>query len=193
MKMGIVTDITFITSCRLPLTILFIYNNDGCFINHEKTMCRTYKIIVAIFVKLIVTKWPYVNCIVWIMWLIFSYMTSTIGLYVFFLVHFECMYKQMKFLGCIQVTNICKTNSCKFKHPHKWSSWRAFNWSIDVGSYHKLKQLDKLNASYVYNVDKILSQSNKFQHLSTFDAWQWIFRRYFLMKGSLTIWVPKKE
>jgi hypothetical protein len=148
-------------------------------------------------------------------------MTSTIGFYVLdflgnsnvlFLVHFECMYQQMKLFGCIQVTNRCRINFCKFKHPHinlwvfgvhsngqqtyiyscklkhphKWSSWRAFNWSIDVGSYYKV------NASYVYNVDKILSQSNKFQHLSTFDAWQWIFRRYFLMKGSLKIWVPKK-
>jgi len=156
MKRGIATNITFITSCRLPPTILFIYNNNGYFINHKKTMCRMYKIIVAImnyisfnmfffikfrmyvlkyidfvfkilsynvFVELIVTKWPYVNCIVWIMWVIFSYMTSTIGLYVLdflgsynvlFLVHFECMYQQMKLLGCIQVTNKCRTNSCKF-------------------------------------------------------------------------------
>jgi hypothetical protein len=41
---------------------------------------------------------------------------------------------------------------------------------IDVVSYYKLKQFDKGNASYVYNVDKILSQFHKFQHLSTFDA-----------------------
>ncbi len=41
-------DITFITSCRLPPTFLFIYKNSGGFINHEKTMCRLYKIIVAI-------------------------------------------------------------------------------------------------------------------------------------------------
>jgi len=106
-----------------------------------------------------------------------------------FLVHFECMYQQMKLLGCIQVTNRCTTNSCKFahphikwafemhfmgqstyiyfckpKHPHKGSSWRAFNWCINASSYYKLKQLDKGNASYVYNVDKILSQFDNFQH-----------------------------
>jgi hypothetical protein len=47
----------------------------------------------------------------------------------------------------------------------------AFNWSIDVGSYYKpIKQLDKANASYVYNINKILSQFVNFQHLSTFDA-----------------------
>jgi hypothetical protein len=46
--------------------------------------------------------------------------------------------------------------------PTKWSSWSAFNWLIDVGSYYKLKQLDKENASYVYNLDKILSQFDKF-------------------------------
>ncbi len=48
MKRGVATDITFIISCRSPPTILFIYNNSGCFFNHEKTMCRKYKIIVAI-------------------------------------------------------------------------------------------------------------------------------------------------
>jgi hypothetical protein len=145
-------DITFIISCRLPPTILFIYNNSGCFINHEKTMCRMYKIIVVImnyincnmflFIKFRLYILRYIdfvvyiyncyqmaicNCIVWIMWLIFSYMTSTIGLYVLdfwgcfnvlFLVHFECMYQQMKLLGCIQVINRCRTNSYKFKHLH---------------------------------------------------------------------------
>jgi len=83
------------------------------------------------FLELILTKWPYVNCIVWIMWLIFSYMTSIIGLCVLnflgssnvlFVVHFECMYQQMKLLGCIRVTNRCRTNSCKFEHPHtQWA------------------------------------------------------------------------
>jgi hypothetical protein len=145
-------NIYYFHSCRLPPPILFVYNNSGCFINHEKTMCRMYKMIVVIMnyiscntflfikfrmyilryidfvvIKLIVTKWPYVNCIVWIVWLIFFYMTFTIGLCVldflgssnvFFLVHFECIYQQMKLLGCIQVTNRCRTNSCKFKHPH---------------------------------------------------------------------------
>jgi hypothetical protein len=54
--------------------------------------------------------------------------------------------------------------------PTNESSWRAFNWIIDVGSYYKLKQLHKENASFVHNVDKILSQCNNFQHLSTFSA-----------------------
>jgi hypothetical protein len=41
---------------------------------------------------------------------------------VLFLVHFECMYQQMKLLGCIQVTNKRRINSCKFEHPHiKWA------------------------------------------------------------------------
>ncbi len=48
MKSGIAMDITFINLCRLPPTILFIYNNNGCFFNHEKTMCRKYKVIVTI-------------------------------------------------------------------------------------------------------------------------------------------------
>ncbi len=48
MKKGVAITTTFITSCRLPPTILFIYNNNGCFFNHEKTMCRKYKFIVAI-------------------------------------------------------------------------------------------------------------------------------------------------
>jgi hypothetical protein len=52
--------------------------------------------------------------------------------------------------------------------------------------------LDKANASYLYNVNKILSQFDNFQHLSIFDAWWWKFRRLFFMKGSFTIWVPKK-
>jgi hypothetical protein len=137
---------------------------------------------------------------------------------VLFLVHFGFMYQKKRPLGCIQITNRCTTNpcklkhphgkwafemhfngqytyiySCKFKHPHKQSSWRAFNSLIYVGSYYKLiEPLDKANASYLYNVNKILSQFDNFQHLSMFDAWWWKFRRFFLMKGSFTIWVPKK-
>ncbi len=38
MKRGAATYITFITSCKLPLAILFIYNKNGCFFNLEKTM-----------------------------------------------------------------------------------------------------------------------------------------------------------
>jgi len=103
----------------------FLYNLECTFWDIYKFCCKN--IIIYFFVELIVTKWPYVNCIVWIMWLIFSYVTSTIGLYVLdflrssnalVLVHFECMYQQMKLLGCIQVTNRCRVNSCKFKHPH---------------------------------------------------------------------------
>ncbi len=48
MKNGVAIATTFITLCRLPPTILFIYNNNGFFFNHEKIMCRKYKIIVAI-------------------------------------------------------------------------------------------------------------------------------------------------
>ncbi len=51
-------DITFITSCRLPLTILLIYNNNGYFFNHEETMCKKYKIIVAIM--------NYINCYIFL-------------------------------------------------------------------------------------------------------------------------------
>ncbi len=54
MKKGITMNTTFITSCRLPPAILFIYNNSDCFFNHEKTICRKYKIIVAIM--------NYINC-----------------------------------------------------------------------------------------------------------------------------------
>ncbi len=55
MKKGVATYITFITSCRLPPTILFICNKSGCFFNHEKIMYnRKYKIIVAIM--------SYINC-----------------------------------------------------------------------------------------------------------------------------------
>ncbi len=55
MKRGVATYITFITSCKLSPTIIFIYNKSGCFFNHEKTMyCRKYKIIVAIM--------NYINC-----------------------------------------------------------------------------------------------------------------------------------
>jgi hypothetical protein len=90
------------------------------------------------------------------------------------------------------MVNIHTSNSCKLKHPHKWSFWNAFNWPINVSIYYKLKQLDKVNVSYVYNVDKILSQFDNFQHLSTFDAWWWIFRRFFFMKVVFIIWIPKK-
>jgi hypothetical protein len=112
MKKGVATYNTFIPSSKLSPTILFICNKSGCFFNHEKTMYyRKYKIIVAImyyiscymflfiinyiivflqqnmyiskYLELILTNWPYVNCILWFMWLIFSYMTSTIGLCVF--------------------------------------------------------------------------------------------------------------
>ncbi len=119
-------------------------------------------------------------------------------------------------MGCVQITNRCTTNPCKFehphiiwafgvhfngqytynysyklKHPHKRSSWRAFNWSIDVGSYYKLiKQLDKANASYVYNVNKILSQFDNFQHMSMFDEWWWNF--FILFFINITIWIPEK-
>jgi len=55
----------------------------------------------------------------------------------------------------------------------------GFNWPIDVGSFYKFKHLDKVNASYLYNVDKKLSQFDNFQHLSKFDASWWIFGRYF--------------
>ncbi len=55
MKRGVATYITFITSCRLPPIILFIFNNSGSFFNREKTMyCRKYKIIVSIM--------NYINC-----------------------------------------------------------------------------------------------------------------------------------
>ncbi len=55
MKRGVATYITFITSCKLSPTILFICNKSGCFFNHEKTMyCRKYKIIVVIM--------NYINC-----------------------------------------------------------------------------------------------------------------------------------
>jgi len=55
MKKGATTYNFFITSCRLPPTILFICNKSGCFFNHEKLcMCRKYKIIVAIM--------NYINC-----------------------------------------------------------------------------------------------------------------------------------
>ncbi len=127
---------------------------------------------------------------------------------VLFLVHLECMYQQMKLLGYIYLTNKCMTNFCKFEQPHikwafgvhshgqytyikilassntpaKWSFWNAFNWPINVGIYYKLKQLDKVNASYVYNVNKILSQFDNFQHLSMFDAWWWIIKRFFLWR-----------
>ncbi len=58
MKRGVAMDITFINSCRLPLTILFIYNNNGCLFNHEETMCKKYKIIVAIM--------NYINCYIFL-------------------------------------------------------------------------------------------------------------------------------
>jgi hypothetical protein len=67
MKRGIAIEITFIISCRLPPTILFIYNNSGCFINDEKTMCRMYKIIVAImflFIKLGMYVLRYIDFVV---------------------------------------------------------------------------------------------------------------------------------
>ncbi len=75
----------------------------------------------------------------------------------------------MSFSGALE-WSIEYIYSCKFKHPHKRNSWRAFNWLVHVGNYYKLKQLDKGNASYIYNVDTILSQFENFQHLSMFDA-----------------------
>ncbi len=48
MKKGVAIATTFITSCKLPPTILFIYNNNGFIFNHENIMGRKYKIIVAI-------------------------------------------------------------------------------------------------------------------------------------------------
>jgi hypothetical protein len=100
----------------------YISCNTFLFIKFRMYILRNIDFFVKIlqynyFIKLIVTKWPYVNCIVWIMWLMFFYMTSTIGLCVLdflgssnvlFLVHFECIYQQMKL-------------------------WVAFKWPIDVG------------------------------------------------------------
>jgi len=122
--------------CRMYKINVVTMNNISCntffFIKFRMYILRYIIFVVKnynvyFFIKLIVTKWPYVNCIVWIMWLIFFYMTSTIGLCVLefwgsfnvlLLVHFECIYQQMKLLGCIQITNRCRINSCKFKHPH---------------------------------------------------------------------------
>jgi hypothetical protein len=54
-------------------------------------------------------------------------MTSTIGpcvlnflgsFNVLFLVHFGFMYQKIKFFDCIQITNRCMINPCKYEHPH---------------------------------------------------------------------------
>ncbi len=132
-------------------------------------------------------------------------MTSTIGLYVLdflgsynvlFLVHFECMYQQMKlwvafkypidvglilaslntpilnyeFSKCTGMVNRHTHTFLRAQTPPQMKLLEGIQLVIDVGSCYKLKQLDKVNASFVYNVDKILSQFNNFQHLSTFDA-----------------------
>jgi len=64
-------------------------------------------------------------------------MTFTIGVCVLnflgsfnvlFLVHFQFMYQKIKPLGCVQITNRCTTNPCKFEHPHvKWAFGVHFN------------------------------------------------------------------
>jgi hypothetical protein len=64
-------------------------------------------------------------------------MTSTIGLRVLnflgsfnvlFLVHFGFIYQKIKPLDCIQITNRCMTNPCKFEHPDvKWTFGVHFN------------------------------------------------------------------
>jgi hypothetical protein len=40
----------------------------------------------------------------------------------------------------------------------------GFHWPIEVGSFYKFKHLDKVNASYVYNVDK------KYHNLTIFNT-----------------------
>ncbi len=62
MKRGVATYTTFITSCRLPLTILFICNKSGWFFNDEKTMYyRKSKIIVAIINYISCYMFPFIK------------------------------------------------------------------------------------------------------------------------------------
>jgi hypothetical protein len=39
---------------------------------------------------------------------------------------------KMNLLESIQLVNRHTFNSCKLKHTHKWSSWSALNWPINI-------------------------------------------------------------